>query len=37
MQETETSANEEFPQGEQGRFCYFVAGAMLYATLLVLI
>jgi hypothetical protein len=32
-----TSANEEFPQGDKGRFWYFVAGAVLYATLLVLI
>ena len=32
-----TSANEEFPRGDQHRFWYFVAGAVLYATLLVLI
>ena len=32
-----TSANEEFPRGDQRRFWYFVAGAMLYATLLVLV
>jgi hypothetical protein len=32
-----TSANEEFPHGDQGRFWYFVAGAALYATLLFLI
>jgi hypothetical protein len=32
-----TSANEEFPRGDQGRFWYFVGGAVLYATLLVMI
>lgn len=32
-----TSANEEFPQGDQSRFWYFIAGAVLFATLLVLI
>ncbi|HYI97451.1 MAG TPA: hypothetical protein VEX68_28195 [Bryobacteraceae bacterium] len=30
-----TSANEEFPREDQGRFWYFVGGAMLYATVLV--
>ena len=32
-----TSANEEFPRGDQGRFWYFVGGAVLYAVLLVLV
>jgi hypothetical protein len=32
-----TSANEEFPREDQSRFWYFVAGAVLYGTLLVMI
>jgi len=32
-----TSANEEFPREDQGRFWYFIAGAVVYANVLVLV